>query len=67
MQTTKIIERATGESGRCQRKENPFLNSVELKRQVDELQQEVQQLKKSRVKSKSPDKKEEVVTTSSNR
>ena len=42
------------------------MDFIEFKRQVDELQQEVQQLKKSRVKSKSPDQKEEVVTTSSN-
>ena len=61
----KVIERQPDKVEDVKEKRKSFLDSVELKRQVDELQQEVQQLKKSRVKSRSPDKKEEVVATSS--
>jgi FtsZ-binding cell division protein ZapB len=51
----RVIEKQPEKVEDVKEKRTHFLNSVELKRQVDELQQEVQQLKKSRVKSKSPD------------
>ena len=61
----RIIEKQPDKVEDVKEKRKSFLDSVELKRQVDELQQEVQQLKKSRVKSKSPDKKEETTAPSS--
>jgi myosin heavy subunit len=66
-QDIKVIEKQPDKVEDIKEKRAHFLDAVELKRQVDELQQEVQQLKKLKVSIKphSVDKPKEEVTASS--